>query len=78
MLTPHQQRAVTLDDHLALTANAGSGKTFVLSRKYLEAAIKLNGQVSSIAAITFTEKAASELYQKISELIDTEIKKCKR
>ncbi|MEP0860809.1 MAG: UvrD-helicase domain-containing protein [Ignavibacterium sp.] len=74
MLTPHQQRAVTLDDHLALTANAGSGKTFVLSRKYLEAAIKLDGQVSSIAAITFTEKAASELYQKISELIDTEIK----
>ncbi|AFH49892.1 Exonuclease V subunit beta [Ignavibacterium album JCM 16511] len=74
MLTPHQQKAVTLDDHLALTANAGSGKTFVLSRKYLEAAIKLDGQVSSIAAITFTEKAASELYQKISELIDNEIK----
>lgn len=73
MLTPHQQKAVTLDDHLALTANAGSGKTFVLSRKYLEAAIKLDGQVSSIAAITFTEKAASELYQKISKLIEDEI-----
>lgn len=73
MLTPHQKKAVELDDHLALTANAGSGKTFVLSRKYLEAAIKLNGQVSSIAAITFTEKAASELYQKISKLVEDEI-----
>ena len=74
MLTPHQRRAVSLDDHLALTANAGSGKTFVLSRKYLEAAIKLDGKVTSIAAITFTEKAASELYQKISELTEDEIK----
>lgn len=75
MLTPHQKRAVLLDDHLALTANAGSGKTFVLSRKYLEAAIKLEGKVTSIAAITFTEKAASELYQKISELTEKEIEK---
>lgn len=73
MLTPHQKKAVELDDHLALTANAGSGKTFVLSRKYLEAAIKLGGNVSAIAAITFTEKAASELYNKISKLIDEEI-----
>ena len=74
-LTPHQKRAVLLDDHIALTANAGSGKTFVLSRKYLEAAIKLDGKVTSIAAITFTEKAASELYQKISELTEKEIEK---
>lgn len=73
LLTPHQKRAILLDDHLALTANAGSGKTFVLSRKYLEAAIKLDGKVTSIAAITFTEKAASELYQKISELTEIEI-----
>lgn len=73
MLTPHQKKAVELDDHLALTANAGSGKTFVLSRKYLEAAIKLDGQVSAIAAITFTEKAASELYLKISKLVEDEI-----
>lgn len=73
MLTPYQQKALLIDDHLALTANAGSGKTFVLSRKYLEAAIKLDGKVSSIAAITFTEKAASELYSKISKLIDEEL-----
>lgn len=75
LLTPHQMKAVMLDDHLALTANAGSGKTFVLSKKYLEAAIKLDGKVTSIAAITFTEKAASELYQKISKLIEEEIEK---
>lgn len=73
-LTPHQQKALESEGHLALTANAGSGKTFVLARKYLAAAMKTGVDLSNIAAITFTEKAASELYKKISELIDEHIK----
>jgi ATP-dependent helicase/nuclease subunit A len=72
-LTPHQELALTTTGHMALTANAGSGKTFVLARKYLEALTKDNLEISSVAAITFTEKAASELYQKISILIDEKI-----
>lgn len=71
--TPHQQKAIQSEGHLALTANAGSGKTFVLMYKYLDAAEKLNGDVSKIAAITFTNKAANELYDKISKLVDKEI-----
>ena len=74
-LTPHQKKALTIDGHLALTANAGSGKTFVLARKYLSILQKNNIDVNNVAAITFTEKAASELYSKISVLIDEEIKK---
>lgn len=73
-LTPHQQKALTITGHLALTANAGSGKTFVLARKYLSVLLNDNIEVSNIAAITFTEKAASELYYKISLLIDDKIK----
>jgi ATP-dependent helicase/nuclease subunit A len=73
-LTPHQQKVLDTEGHLALTANAGSGKTFVLARKYLSALIKENLEISNIAAITFTEKAASELYSKISSLIDDQIK----
>ena len=73
-LTPHQEFALTTTGHMALTANAGSGKTFVLARKYLEALTKDNLEISSVAAITFTEKAASELYHKISILIDERIK----
>ena len=73
-LTPYQELALTTTGHMALTANAGSGKTFVLARKYLDALIKDNLEISSVAAITFTEKAASELYQKISILIDERIK----
>ena len=72
-LTPHQTAALNTEGHLALTANAGSGKTFVLARKYLDALIKDNLEISSIAAITFTEKAASELYLKISILIDEKL-----
>ncbi|HCY76940.1 MAG TPA: hypothetical protein DHV28_13550 [Ignavibacteriales bacterium] len=74
ILTPHQESALQTAGHLALTANAGSGKTFVLARKYLDALIKDNLEISTVAAITFTEKAASELYQKISVLIEERIK----
>ncbi|MCU0344145.1 MAG: UvrD-helicase domain-containing protein, partial [Ignavibacterium sp.] len=72
-LTPHQAVALSTIGHMALTANAGSGKTFVLARKYLDALLKENLDISSVAAITFTEKAASELYQKISLLIEDRI-----
>ncbi|MEO8231402.1 MAG: UvrD-helicase domain-containing protein, partial [Ignavibacteriota bacterium] len=75
-LTPHQELALTTSGHMALTANAGSGKTFVLARKYLEALTKDKFEISSVAAITFTEKAASELYLKISILIDEKINEC--
>ena len=70
-LTTHQKNALNFKDHISLTANAGSGKTFVLSRRYLEIAISLNGSIGQIAAITFTDKAASELYKKIAEYIES-------
>jgi len=75
-LTPHQELALTTSGHMALTANAGSGKTFVLARKYLEALTKNKFEISNVAAITFTENAASELYLKISILIDEKIIEC--
>ena len=51
-------------------SSAGSGKTYVLAKRYLEIAVKADVPLSNIAAITFTEKAAGELYKKISEEID--------
>ncbi len=67
LLTTHQQKALNFKKHISVTANAGSGKTFVLSHRYLEIAISENGSLKRIAAITFTDKAASELYKKIAE-----------
>ncbi len=73
-LTPHQQAALNYQNHTSLTANAGSGKTFVLSRRYIEIILNENISLRNIAAITFTEKAASELFKKIAVLIDEKIK----
>jgi len=56
--------------NISLTANAGSGKTFVLSRRFVEIAVNENISLRNLVAITFTEKAASELYKKISEEIE--------
>jgi ATP-dependent helicase/nuclease subunit A len=69
ILTDHQHSALNITDNIALTANAGSGKTFVLSKRFIEIAITKNIPLRKIAAITFTEKAASELYKKITSQV---------
>lgn len=69
-LTPFQQKAIDFSKHISLTANAGSGKTFVLSNRFVEIAVNQDIPLSSIIAITFTDKAAGELYKKIAEEID--------
>jgi len=71
VLTRHQQKALNLSCHLSVTANAGSGKTTVLARRYLDILLQMNVQVENVVAITFTEKAAGELSQRItSEVAD--------
>lgn len=72
-LTPHQLAALNYKNHISLTANAGSGKTFVLANRYLEIALKENLPLNKIVAITFTEKAAGELNKKIATEIDNRI-----
>ena len=66
-LTPKQQQASDISNHILVTANAGSGKTKVLSGRYIDALLNKNIRVNEIAAISFTDKAASELYSKIRE-----------
>ncbi|MCW8804557.1 MAG: UvrD-helicase domain-containing protein [Ignavibacteriaceae bacterium] len=66
VLTPHQSKALNIDRSTSLTANAGSGKTFVLAQRFLEIIINTSTPLNQIAAITFTEKAAGELYRRIS------------
>lgn len=73
-LTPSQLRAIDYSKHIALTANAGSGKTTVLTQRFLNILIEEKIPLKKIVAITFTEKAAGELYNKITELINTQIK----
>ncbi len=74
-LTEFQKRALEIDKHISLTANAGSGKTFVLAKRFVEIALRQELPLNKIAAITFTEKAAGELYVKISKEINERIAK---
>ncbi len=69
-LTPHQEKALNYKNHISLTANAGSGKTFVLSKRFIKIITQENVSLRNIAAITFTDKAASELYKKIATQIE--------
>jgi len=74
-LTEDQQNALEIKKHVTLTANAGSGKTFVLTQRFLEILLTTNTSLKQIAAITFTEKAAGELYGKISRsILDASLK----
>jgi ATP-dependent helicase/nuclease subunit A len=62
-----EQRAA-IDDRTGsalLAANAGSGKTAVMAERCVEAVLRDGVPVGSILALTFTEKAAGELRERI-------------
>src|SRR5258707_6232394 len=70
-LNPEQAAAAhTLDCHLSVTAGPGSGKTFVLVERYLEILRTKKVSVDNIVAITFTNRAANEMRQRVRRKID--------
>ncbi|HMJ26416.1 MAG TPA: UvrD-helicase domain-containing protein, partial [Pyrinomonadaceae bacterium] len=70
-LKPEQAVAAhTLDRHLSVTAGPGSGKTFVLVERYLEILRTKKVSVDNIVAITFTNRAANEMRQRVRQRID--------
>ena len=60
----------SLDETLFVEAGAGTGKTEALVRRIVNLIASGEVQASEIAAITFTEKAAAELYDRVLERID--------
>ena len=64
--TPRQQEALNIEQHICVTAGAGSGKTRVLVGRYLEILHKTDAKPNEIVAITFTEKAAAEMKERIA------------
>ncbi len=67
-LTPSQAKALSTERHLAITANAGSGKTRILVERYVNLfASRPDLSVRNVVAITFTENAGAELRTRILE-----------
>ncbi len=65
-LTDEQRAAVQRrEGDLLLDAGAGSGKTTVLVERFVRAVLEDGIEVGAILAITFTEKAAAELRDRI-------------
>ena len=72
VLKPEQAAAAhTLDRHLSVTAGPGAGKTFVLVERYLEILSTKKVSVDNIVAITFTNRAANEMRQRVRDRIDS-------
>ena len=64
--TPEQRAAIADRTGSALlTANAGSGKTAVMAERFVEAVLSDGVAVGGVLALTFTEKAAGELRERV-------------
>ncbi len=68
-LDTYQQEAVNCSLNAVVSAGAGSGKTTVLSQRFLRLITDEHADVSEILTLTFTRKAASEMYERIYNLL---------
>ncbi|MGI8872350.1 MAG: ATP-dependent helicase [Candidatus Limnocylindria bacterium] len=69
-LTPRQRKAVTHGDGpLLIVAGAGTGKTTVLTRRIAWLIAEKRARPSEILALTFTERAALEMQERLDRLV---------
>ncbi|AIE75754.1 MULTISPECIES: UvrD-helicase domain-containing protein [unclassified Synechocystis] len=68
-LTPQQKQAATSSKSVAITAGAGTGKTYMLAGRYLFHLQTQDLSPLQIVAMTFTDKAAIELRSRIRQTV---------
>ncbi|MGP1523428.1 MAG: UvrD-helicase domain-containing protein [Treponema sp.] len=70
-LNDEQKKAVLCMQNAVVAAGAGSGKTFVFARRFSHLIVDMGFELDSILALTFTNKAASEMYARIYKTLKT-------
>ena len=66
-LDSEQLAAYKADHNVVVSAGAGSGKTTVLSRRYVRLVSEKRLPVEAILTLTFTRKAAAEMFSRIHQ-----------
>ena len=64
-LDPAQREAATVRGNAVIAAGAGSGKTRVIAARYAHLVVERGLAPSQILTLTFTRKAAAEMYSRI-------------
>jgi ATP-dependent helicase/nuclease subunit A len=70
-LTKNQKVALSQDRNIAVTAGAGTGKTLILVERYIDILLKNNIDIRELLAITFTNKAAAEMLNRVASKIES-------
>jgi len=71
-LNKRQAEAVHREKNVVVTAGAGSGKTSVLAMRFLRLIREGRAGIDNILTLTFTKKAAAEMYERIYNLLSEE------
>ncbi len=60
-----QREAIASTENTVVSAGAGSGKTYVLTERFFRLITEEQAEVQEILTLTFTKKAASEMFERI-------------
>jgi ATP-dependent helicase/nuclease subunit A len=69
-LTLQQKLSLATDKNVAVTAGAGTGKTKILVERYIHILLTETVDIKEVLAITFTDKAAAEMMERIAKRIE--------